>query len=61
MAAEHPELTQLSADARAQAQARFAQLRPFFEDGVPLSEVAAQHGIPLRTARRWVAAYRQHG
>lgn len=61
MTPDPPELSQLDADARAQAQARFQQLRPFLEDGVPLPHVAAQQGIPLRTARRWVAAYRQHG
>lgn len=54
-------LATMSADTRAQALARYTQLRPFLEDGVPLPQVAAQQGIPLRTARRWVAAYRQHG
>ena len=28
---------------------------------MPLTRVAAHHGIPLRTARRWVQAYRRHG
>jgi putative transposase len=39
----------------------FRVLRPFFEDGVPLSQVAQEQGIPLRTARRWVRHYRQEG
>ena len=57
----HPLLTTLSAAERADALARFHQLQPFLEEGVPLPQLAATAGIPLRTARRWVARYRQRG
>ena len=36
-------------------------LQPFLEDGVPLPGLAREHGIPLRTARRWVKQYRSTG
>ena len=38
-----------------------AVLRPHLIDGVPLARVAAQAGIPIRTARRWMARYRAYG
>lgn len=41
--------------------ARYAQLRPYLEDGVPLTRVAQDAGIPLRTAQRWRQRYQQHG
>lgn len=53
--------TDLSEADRTRALARFALLRPCLEDGVPQTRLAADHGIPLRTLRRWMAAYRQHG
>ena len=46
---------------RAHALDRFSVLRPHLEDGVPLAQSAAHHGIPLRTARRWLRVYREHG
>jgi len=53
--------TDLGETERTQALARFQRLRPFLEDGVPLTQVAKAEGIPLRTARRWVARYRAEG
>ncbi len=46
---------------REQAMARFAVLRPHLEDGVPLMRAADAAGIPVRTAGRWLARYRQSG
>jgi putative transposase len=46
---------------RSRALERFRILRPFFEDHVPLTQLAKQHGIPLRTAQRWLTRYRQDG
>lgn len=40
---------------------RMAVLGPHIYDGVPLTRVAEQAGIPLRTARRWLASYRAAG
>jgi putative transposase len=36
-------------------------LRPFLEESVPLSRIAALHRVSLRTLRRWVSKYRAHG
>jgi putative transposase len=44
-----------------QAMDRFVALRPALEDGVPLTRAAADAGIPLRTAQRWLTRYRRHG
>ena len=54
-------LPPLTAARRADAHERFALLRPHLEDGVPLTRVAAEYAIPLRTVQRWVARYRQRG
>ena len=56
-----PPLTTLTEAERAAALARYHQLQPFLEAGVPLAQLTATAGIPLRTARRWVARYRQLG
>ena len=40
---------------------RLAVLQPHLFEGVPLPAVAQQAGVPLRTARRWLAAYRTDG
>ncbi len=40
---------------------RLVVLQPHLFEGVPLPAVAQQAGVPLRTARRWVAAYRAGG
>jgi putative transposase len=54
-------LTSLSEGAREQALARFQLLRPFLEEGVPLTQIAQQSGEPLRTLLRWVQQYRAAG
>lgn len=46
---------------RAEAMTRFAVLRPHLEEGVPLTRAAGEAGIPVRTAERWLARYRQGG
>ncbi|MDR6775744.1 Mu transposase C-terminal domain-containing protein [Azospirillum sp. BE72] len=51
----------LTEEGQAQAMARFAALRPHLEDGVPLARAAADAGVPLRTAQRWLARYRRDG
>jgi putative transposase len=61
---EPPAISSLSAlpeATRAQALSRFQLLRPFLEDGVPLARIAGEHGINLRTARRWINGYRKDG
>lgn len=40
---------------------REAIMRRHLDDGVPLTTVAADAGVPIRTARRWLAAYRARG
>src|SRR4051794_18117002 len=54
-------LTDYSEVARTTALARFQQLRPHLEDGVPLTHLARQHEVPLRTMQRWLTHYRLHG
>lgn len=54
-------LTSFSDVERQQAMEHFAVIRPFLEDGVPLPTLAQQHGLALRTLRRWVARYHTHG
>jgi putative transposase len=56
-----PSLSGLPESERTRALARFQALRPFLEDGVPLPRIAGEHGITLRTARRWVERYRAGG
>ncbi len=38
-----------------------AVLRPHLHDAVPLVDAAEKAGIPIRTARRWLARYRADG
>jgi putative transposase len=54
-------LAALSDAARSFALERFEIIRPFLEDGVPLSRIARDRGMPLRTAQRWVRRYRLEG
>jgi putative transposase len=54
-------LANLSDTARTAALERFHIIRPFLEEGVPLPVLARQHGVALRTARRWVQRYRMGG
>lgn len=58
---EQPPLSGLSEADRRRAFERFQLLRPFLEEGTPLARVARDRGVPLRTARRWVAQYRREG
>src|SRR5262249_60434628 len=54
-------LSALTDQERAQAVARFEILRPFFHDYVPLTQIARQQQLPLRTLTRWVQRYRAEG
>ena len=54
-------LSALPDTARTRALARFQTLRPFLEEGIPLARIAAEQGVNLRTARRWVQGYRREG
>ena len=54
-------LVALSEAGRAEAHRRWLVLRAHLEDGVPLTHVAAQSGIPQRTLQRWLARYRAGG
>jgi putative transposase len=45
----------------AEVAKRMTMLRPHLINGVPLTRVAASAGIPIRTARRWIARYRADG
>lgn len=40
---------------------RLAVLRPHLNDEVPLTQAAADAGVSVRTARRWLARYRAEG
>jgi len=62
----HPEavstsLSSLPDEARSRALTRFRTIRHFLEDGVPLTQIAREQGVVLRTARRWVNRYRKEG
>jgi len=48
-------------DQNREAMERFAVLRPHLEEGVPLGRAARRGGVPLRTAERWLARYRESG
>ena len=54
-------LTEFTEAQRAEALRRFQVIRPFLEDGVPLTRIAADHDLNLRTLRRWVQHYRAYG
>src|SRR6266700_1331761 len=55
------QLTELTDAQRAEALSHFQVIRPFLEDGIPLTRIATQHQLQLRTLRRWVYRYRTHG
>lgn len=55
------QLTDLTEARREQAMARWRVLRPFFEEGVPLTKLAEAAGLGERTLQRWAARYRTHG
>jgi putative transposase len=46
---------------RDKALARFQLIRPFLEDGVPLTRIALERGLSIRTAQEWVQRYRAAG
>ncbi len=54
-------LTALTDTQRSEALRHFQMIRPFLEDGVPLTRIAMEHQLPLRTLRRWVQRYRTDG
>ncbi len=54
-------LATLSEADRAEAHRRWLLLRAYLDDGVPLTHIAAQSGIPHRTLQRWLARYRAGG
>jgi putative transposase len=54
-------LSALTDQERAQAVARFEIVRPFFHEHVPLTQIARQYRLPLRTLTRWVQRYRAEG
>ena len=56
-----PALTALNEADRAEAHRRWLILRAHLEDGVALSQVAAETGIRHRTLQRWLARYRSTG
>ncbi len=51
----------MSAETRDIALSRFRLLEPHLEQDRSLRIVAADAGVPLRTAQRWVAQYRKFG
>jgi putative transposase len=57
----HAGLSGLTPAQRDQALARWHVLRVHLEDGCPLVRAAGEHGVPERTLRRWLAAYRAGG
>lgn len=59
--AQRSKLTELTISQRELALQRFQILRPFLEDGVPLTRVAQAKGLKLRTAQGWVTRYRRQG
>ncbi len=61
MGKQHTSLTTLTDPKLAEALRHFHLIRPFLEDGVPLTQIAGVHQIPIRTLRRWVQRYRADG
>lgn len=55
------QLLELSETDREIALSRFRLLQPHLEEDKPLRVVAAEAGIPFRTAQRWAAQYRACG
>jgi putative transposase len=52
-------LAALPAAERTRALERYRILQPCVEHAVPLTHVAHQQGLPLRTVERWLARYRR--
>jgi putative transposase len=55
------EISGLTENQRSSALDRFRILRPYLEDGVPLSHIAQENHLHLRTLTRWADNYRQSG
>ena len=56
-----PTAAVLDGEQRQLAMTRFAVLQPHLEEEVPLARTAEHAGVPIRTAERWLARYRQLG
>lgn len=54
-------LTELTDAQRTEALKQFHVIRPSLEEGVPLTRIATEHQLQLRTLRRWVQRYRADG
>jgi putative transposase len=54
-------LAALPPDERTQALERYWIIQPCVEHDIPLTHVARQHAMPLRTVERWLAQYRRYG
>lgn len=54
-------LVSIPEELRAGALERFRIMRPAIEDSVPLVQVAQEANISIRTAQRWMAAYKRDG
>jgi putative transposase len=61
MGQQYPSLTTCTETQRTEALRRFHLIRPFLEDGVPLTRLATHAHLPVRTLSRWVQRYRAHG
>src|SRR2546429_4120171 len=61
MLSQHRSLVTLTEAQRAQALEHFHLIRPFLEDGVPLTHIAVEYQLSIRTLRRWVHQYRSLG
>ena len=57
----HRGLSGASEAQRATALENFRLIRPFLEEEIPLTHIAAASGRSLRTLRRWVRRYRTQG
>lgn len=57
----HRSVNDLDDAEREVALERFHLLRPALEDGVLLARVGGEERVPLRTAQRWMAAYKREG
>ncbi len=54
-------LSQYSDEERQEALRKYRLIEPFLQKEKSLNVLHKEHQLPLRTARRWVAHYRQHG
>jgi putative transposase len=61
MGQQHTNLTILTEAQRDEALQHFHLIRSFLEEGVPLTRIAGEYQIPIRTLRRWVQRYRADG